>query len=88
MDFIIPEKAAAFARHYEPADFQDFSTETFNEGRLRDYFKADVCPCGDPLKVYMELLKDLGFYMITTIQGEPAIVVHERFTDLKPQAKK
>lgn len=78
-DFVAPQKVSAFVRSYEPADKQTFTTEVFNEARLREYFKADVCPCGDPLVVYLEMLENAGFNMVTSIQGEPVILAKAKY---------
>lgn len=78
-DFVARQKVSAFASAYEPASEQTFTTEVFNEIRLREYFKADVCTLGDPLVVYLDLLEGLGFNMTTSIQGEPVILVNEKY---------
>ncbi len=76
-DFFIYDKVAAFARKYRPVEEQTFSTEVFNEERLREFFKAYVFPLGDPLKLYLQELAIKGFYMSVSIMGEPAILVEE-----------
>lgn len=78
-DFVAPQKVSAFCSKYEPAEKQTFTTEVFNEVRLREYFKADVCSVGDPLKRYLEMLEAAGFNMRTSIQGEPAIFAKEKY---------
>ena len=62
---------------YRPVEEQTFSTEVFNEERLREFFKAYVFPLGDPLKLYLQELAIKGFYMSVSIMGEPAILVEE-----------
>lgn len=74
-DFIIPQKVEAFAGFYENADDEGTETETFDDGRLRGFFKAYVTPCGDPLPRYLDMLNELGFHMRVSIMGEPAIIV-------------
>jgi hypothetical protein len=78
-DFFIYDKVIAFARKYRPVKEQTFSTEVFNEERLREFFKAYVLSLGDPLKLYMQELSIKGFEMSVSITGEPAILVEEVF---------
>lgn len=78
-DFVMPQKVTAFVNRYEPAKRQTVTTEVFNESRLREYFKADVCPCGDPLVVYINLLEAAGYNLVTSLQGEPAIIVTVKY---------
>ena len=78
-DFFIYDKVTAFARKYRPAEEQTFSTEVFNEERLREFFKAYVFPLGDPLKLYLQELAIKGYYMSVSVTGEPAILVEEIF---------
>ena len=78
-DYIIYEKVAAFAKKYRPVEEQTFTTEVFDEGRLREFFKAYVFPLGDPLKIYMQELAIKGFGMSVSVTGEPAILVEEIF---------
>ena len=78
-DFVIYDKVFAFIRKYKPAKEQTFSSEVFNEERLREFFKAYVFPIGDPLKIYLEQLRLQGFEMGVSVTGEPAIIVEERF---------
>lgn len=79
MDFVAPQKVEAFCRGYSPTMTETFSTEVFNESRLREYFKADVCSVGDPLVVYLQMLDAAGYKMTTSITGEPVILVNEKF---------
>lgn len=78
-DFFIYDKVMAFARKYRPVKEQTFSTEVFNEERLREFFKAYVFPLGDPLKLYLQELFIKGFEMSVSVSGEPAILVEEVF---------
>lgn len=78
-DFFIYDKVLAFSRKYRPAEEQTFSTEIFNEERLREFFKAYVFPLGDPLKLYMNELSVMGFHMRVSVTGEPAILVNEKY---------
>lgn len=73
-DFVIKEKVSAFVRTYEPCDEFDPGAEMFDDGRLREYFKAYVCGLGDPLALYIEDLKMADFRMKTSLAtNEPAI---------------
>ena len=73
-DFVIKEKVSAFVRTYEPCDEFDPGAEMFDDGRLREYFKAYVCGLGDPLALYIEDLKMADFRMETSLAtNEPAI---------------
>ena len=76
-DFIVPQKVDAFCNAYAPCDYEDETTETFTDARLREFFKAWICPLGDPLTTYLTLLSARGYTMRVSITGEPAIfVVH------------
>lgn len=73
-DFVITEKVSAFVRAYDPCDEFDAGAERFDDGRLREYFKAYVCALGDPLGLYLEDLKMAGFRMETSlVTGDPCI---------------
>ena len=76
-DYVIPEKVAAFVSTYDPAppgmDDTSEYVETFDDARLRSYFKAYVCGLGDPLKLYIEDLKLAGFRMQVSVTGKPCI---------------
>ena len=73
-DFVIFEKVSAFCRTYEPCDEFDAGAERFDDGRLREYFKAYVCGLGDPLAIYIEEMKIKGFVMVTSLAtNEPCI---------------
>lgn len=76
-DFYIPEKVDAFCRRYAPANVHTFTTEVFNEERLREFFKAYVFPLGDPLKLYVGELKNRGYAMNVTLTGELGIIVKD-----------
>ena len=77
-DFIVPQKVDAFCQAYAPCDYEDETTETFTDARLREFFKAWLCPIGDPLTAYLEMLSVNGFSMKVSITGEPAIFVRAR----------
>lgn len=73
-DYVIPEKVSAFVRAYMPCNEFDAGCESFDEARLRVFFKATICGMGDPLKLYIEDLKMAGFRMDVSITtGEPTI---------------
>ena len=66
-DFMVPEKVNAFVHSYEPCDEFTPGAERFDDARLREYFKAYVCPLGDPLSLYIEDLKLADFRMVTSV---------------------
>lgn len=72
-DFVIPAKIAAFCRQYEPQDHWSESCDTYTDYQLRTYFKAVVCPLGDPLILYIQELEMRGFKMQNDESGEPVI---------------
>lgn len=76
-DFKIDEKVTAFVNTYVPApqgmDDTSEYVETFDDARLRSYFKAYVCGLGDPLKLYVDDLKMKGFRMQVSVTGKPCI---------------
>ena len=72
-DFVIPEKIEAFGNQYKPLDHWTEDCEIFNDARLREYFKAIVCPLGDPLSLYLQELGYKGFRMQNDESGEPVI---------------
>ena len=72
-DFVIPAKIAAFCNQYEPQDHWSEACDTFTDYQLRQYFKAVVCPLGDPLSLYIQELEYRGFKMRTDECGEPVI---------------
>ena len=78
-DFVVPEKVEAFKRTYEPCNEGDDGYEQFDDGRLREVFKAYVCGLGDPLKLYIEDLQFANFRMeISMATGEPCIFARRR----------
>ena len=80
-DYVIPEKVQAFVRAYRPCNEFDPGYESFDESRLRDFFKATVCGLGDPLKLYIEDLKlaNPPFQMTVSLAtGEPTIFAVRR----------
>lgn len=81
--FVSKQKVSAFCRSYELAPYESQDTITFNESRLREYFKADVCSVGDPLVQYLELLEAAGYIMTTSIAGEPAIIVRDKMPKIE-----
>lgn len=72
-DFVIYDKIEAFAHQYEPLSKWTEGCEIFNDSRLRSYFKAVVCPLGDPLALYLQELGNLGFKMRNDESDEPVI---------------
>ena len=66
-DFMVSEKVNAFVHSYEPCDEFTPGAERFDDDRLREYFKAYVCPLGDPLSLYIEDLKLADFRMVTSV---------------------
>jgi hypothetical protein len=80
-DFVVPQKVSAFVRNYEPCSEGDDGYEQFDDGRLREVFKAYVCGLGDPLKLYIEDLQFANFRMeISMATGEPCIFAKRRPT--------
>ena len=79
LDFVAVQKVNAFCKRYEPVTHQDYDTEVYNEIRLRNFFKADVCPYGDPLTVYLDILEQRGYTMTVSLQDEPVILVKEKY---------
>jgi len=77
-DFIVSQKVDAFCQAYQPCDYEDATTETFTDARLREFFKAWLCPLGDPLTEYLSMLSINGFQMHVSITGEPAIFVRAK----------
>lgn len=72
-DFIIPEKVKAFCEQYRPLSEWKEGCDTFTDYQLRSYFKAVVCPLGDPLSLYLQELHSNGFLMHNDVCGEPVI---------------
>ncbi len=82
-DFVVPEKTAAFINAYSPApdeiDDTNPNVETFDDTRLREFFKAYVCGLGDPLAVYLEALSAYGFRMrVSLATNEPCLFVIDK----------
>lgn len=78
-DYVIPAKVSAFVRDYDPCNEGDPGYEQFDDGRLREVFKAYVCGLGDPLKLYIEDLKMAGFRMDCSLAtGEPCIFARRK----------
>ena len=79
-DFMVPDKVSAFVQSYEPCDEFDAGAERFDDARLREYFKAYVCPIGDPLSLYIEDLKLADFRMVTSLATNiPCIFARRKF---------
>jgi len=78
-DFIVPQKVSAFVHEYEHCNEGDPGYEQFDDGRLREVFKAYVCALGDPLKLYLDDLMMAGFIMnISMATGEPCIFARRK----------
>lgn len=78
-DFVVLAKVEAFCGAFEPCG-EDEAEETFNDARLREFFKAYVCSAGDPLAIYLNrLASEGGFYMqIDSITCEPVIFARKK----------
>lgn len=72
-DFVIPAKIQAFCDKYKPLDHWREDCDVFTDYQLRSYFKAVVCPLGDPLSIYLQELAERGFRMKDDECGEPVI---------------
>ncbi len=72
-DFVIPAKIEAFCEKYKPLDHWREDCDMFTDYQLRSYFKAVVCPLGDPLALYLQELAARGFKMKDDECGEPVI---------------
>ena len=70
-DFVIPAKIEAFGKQFEPLDHWTEDCEVFNDARLREYFKAIVCPLGDPLSLCLQEEGYTGFHIQHDERGEP-----------------
>lgn len=73
VDFVIPDKIKAFVTQYKPLDRWVEGCDTYTDYQLRSYFKAVVCPLGDPLSIYLQELALQGFKMHNDVCGEPVI---------------
>lgn len=78
-DFVIPAKINAFCSQYEPLEHWTEDCDVFTDYQLRTYFKAVVCPFGDPLSLYIAELGYRGYRMKNDECGEPAIYVRAKF---------
>lgn len=74
-DFIIPDKLNAFIQYYKPAKDESTCDEVYTDVKLRQFFKAWPCTLGDPLSIYINLLRESGFIMKVSLSGEPAFFV-------------
>ena len=72
-DFVIPAKIEAFCEKYKPLSHWREDCDMFTDYQLRTYFKAVVCPLGDPLALYLQELALRGFKMKDDECGEPVI---------------
>lgn len=72
-DFVIPAKIEAFCEKYKPLSHWREDCDMFTDYQLRTYFKAVVCPLGDPLSIYLQELALRGFKMKDDECGEPVI---------------
>lgn len=72
-DFVIPSKIQAFCNQYKSQDHWTEDCDVFTDYQLRTYFKAVVCPLGDPLSLYLQELEMRGFKMRNDECGEPVI---------------
>lgn len=82
-DFVIEEKLTAFINAYSPAPDELDDTcpyvESFDDARLREFFKAYFCDVGDPLMLYIKDLTAAGFKMrVSLATGEPCFLVVRR----------
>lgn len=75
-DFVIQSKIKAFCDQYAPQDHWTEDCDIFTDYQLRTYFKAVVCPLGDPLSLYLQELEMRGFKMRNDECGEPVIYCH------------
>ena len=74
-DFVIPAKIEAFCEKYKPLDHWREDCDMFTDYQLRSYFKAVVCPLGDPLALYLQDLSLRRFKSKDDECGEPVIYV-------------
>lgn len=77
-DFVIPAKIQAFCDQYKPQGYWTEDCDVFTDYQLRSYFKAVVCPLGDPLSLYIQELEARGFKMHNDECGEPVIYCKAR----------
>jgi len=77
-NFVVTEKVDAFANAFATGS-EDRYDERFDDARLREFFKAYVCPSGDPLVLYIELLATYGFHLeVDTVTCEPCIFARRK----------
>ena len=80
-DFIVLQKIQAFTDAYEPAGEEGFNTYSFDDRKLREFFKAYPIPSvGDPLSAYIDSLEMYGFTLNIGLSGEPVIIVKDRIS--------
>ncbi len=73
-DFVVRPKVQAFVDFYTPCDEFTPGAVCFNDSKLREFFKAYVCSCGDPLRIYLNDLNREGFILkVSKITGDPCI---------------
>lgn len=89
--FVIPQRIRAFADAYEPCQ-ERLATESFDETRLRNFFKAWPTSLGDPLTLYLDALECHGFKLQVGRSGELSIFVVEKMVgdairDLLPDSE-
>ncbi len=80
--FVIPQRASAFIEAYQPCA-EKMATETFDETRLRNFFKAYPLSLGDPLAIYLDMLAVAGFRLKISSSGDLAIFVTEKIVNSK-----
>lgn len=64
-DFMLPGKVEAFCRTYEYCHDLRCADDLMDDTRLRSYFQAGLCPCGDVLAAYLAELAKQGFVYVT-----------------------
>lgn len=77
-DFVIPAKIQAFCDQYQAQNHWTEDCDVFTDYQLRSYFKAVVCPLGDPLSLYIDELGMRGFKMRQDECGEPVIYARRK----------
>lgn len=81
-DFFIQQKLDCFIQSFEAVDKLGINVEMFSDVRLREYFKAYVCTYGDPMKIYLDKLAELGYRMHTSIVTmEPVMYVKRKYIE-------
>lgn len=80
--FFVQQKLDCFVNSFEAVDRVGPGVEMFGDIRLREYFKAYVCTYGDPLKLYLNKLGELGFRMHTSLSTlEPVMYVRRKYIE-------